>query len=91
MSLSETDHVARVEQEGFTIVENAIEPPLLDVLAADLERLEAELGARTRAPRRTCSKACASSWVSGSLLGHIDKCSPVDLLDVSPPRRVIGE
>ena len=25
------------------------------------------------------------------LLGHIDKCSPVDILDGSPPRRVIGE
>lgn len=39
-------HVARVEEEGFTIVENAIEPSLLDALAADLARLEAELGAR---------------------------------------------
>jgi ectoine hydroxylase-related dioxygenase (phytanoyl-CoA dioxygenase family) len=25
------------------------------------------------------------------LLGHIDKCSPVDLLDGTPPRRVLGE
>jgi ectoine hydroxylase-related dioxygenase (phytanoyl-CoA dioxygenase family) len=25
------------------------------------------------------------------LLGHIDKCSPVDLLDETPPRRVVGE
>jgi ectoine hydroxylase-related dioxygenase (phytanoyl-CoA dioxygenase family) len=25
------------------------------------------------------------------LLGHIDKCSPVDLLDEAPPRRVVGE
>jgi ectoine hydroxylase-related dioxygenase (phytanoyl-CoA dioxygenase family) len=25
------------------------------------------------------------------LLGHIDKCSPVDLLDGVPPRRVLGE
>jgi ectoine hydroxylase-related dioxygenase (phytanoyl-CoA dioxygenase family) len=25
------------------------------------------------------------------LLGHIDKCSPVDLLDGSPPRKVVGE
>jgi ectoine hydroxylase-related dioxygenase (phytanoyl-CoA dioxygenase family) len=25
------------------------------------------------------------------LLGHVDKCSPVDLLDESPPRRVVGE
>jgi ectoine hydroxylase-related dioxygenase (phytanoyl-CoA dioxygenase family) len=25
------------------------------------------------------------------LLGHIDKCSPVDLLDETPPRRIVGE
>ena len=25
------------------------------------------------------------------LLGHIDKCSPTDLLDDSGPRRVVGE
>ncbi len=25
------------------------------------------------------------------LLGHIDKCSPVDLLDGTGPRRVVGE
>jgi len=25
------------------------------------------------------------------LLGHIDKCSPTDLLDGTPPRRVVGE
>jgi ectoine hydroxylase-related dioxygenase (phytanoyl-CoA dioxygenase family) len=25
------------------------------------------------------------------LLGHIDKCAPLDLLDGSPPRRVVGE
>ena len=25
------------------------------------------------------------------LLGHVDKCSPVDLLDGTGPRRVVGE
>ena len=25
------------------------------------------------------------------LLGHVDKCSPVDLLDETGPRRVVGE
>ena len=25
------------------------------------------------------------------LLGHIDKCSPVDLLDETGPRRIVGE
>ena len=39
-------HVARVREEGFTIVEDAIEPALLDALATDLARLEAELDAR---------------------------------------------
>ncbi|MEO7091714.1 MAG: phytanoyl-CoA dioxygenase family protein [Polyangiales bacterium] len=39
-------HVARVQQDGYTIVEDAIEPALLDGLASDLARLEAELDAR---------------------------------------------
>jgi ectoine hydroxylase-related dioxygenase (phytanoyl-CoA dioxygenase family) len=26
-----------------------------------------------------------------NLIGHIDKCSPADLLDGSGPRRVVGE
>ncbi len=38
-------HVARVRERGFTIVENAIEPELLDALVADLARIEVELGA----------------------------------------------
>lgn len=36
-------HVTEIESEGFTIVEDAIEPELLDALAADLTRLESEL------------------------------------------------
>jgi ectoine hydroxylase-related dioxygenase (phytanoyl-CoA dioxygenase family) len=39
-------HVARVQRDGFTIVENAIEPALVDALNATLERLERELDAR---------------------------------------------
>jgi ectoine hydroxylase-related dioxygenase (phytanoyl-CoA dioxygenase family) len=39
-------HVARIETEGFTIIEDAIDRSLLDALAADLARLEAELDAR---------------------------------------------
>ncbi len=39
-------HVARVQRDGFTIVENAIEPALVDALNAALERLERELDAR---------------------------------------------
>jgi ectoine hydroxylase-related dioxygenase (phytanoyl-CoA dioxygenase family) len=44
--LSTTDiqgHVERIAREGYTIVERAIEPELIDGLAADLERLELEL------------------------------------------------
>jgi ectoine hydroxylase-related dioxygenase (phytanoyl-CoA dioxygenase family) len=34
------EHASRIERDGFTIVENAIEPALLDGLAADLDELE---------------------------------------------------
>ena len=40
------DHIARVQQTGFTIVENAIEPALIDALNAGLDRLERELDAK---------------------------------------------
>jgi ectoine hydroxylase-related dioxygenase (phytanoyl-CoA dioxygenase family) len=40
------EHVARVARDGFTIVENAIEPELVDALAAALGRLERELDAK---------------------------------------------
>ncbi len=33
-------HVERIERDGYTILEDAIEPQLLDVLTDDLERLE---------------------------------------------------
>ncbi len=33
-------HVERIERDGYTILEDAIEPELLDALADDLERLE---------------------------------------------------
>ena len=35
-------HVARVRRDGYTIVEDAIEPPLIDALNTSLERLERE-------------------------------------------------
>jgi ectoine hydroxylase-related dioxygenase (phytanoyl-CoA dioxygenase family) len=44
--VSTPEHIARVAAEGFTIVEDAIEPALLDALASELARLEAELDAR---------------------------------------------
>jgi ectoine hydroxylase-related dioxygenase (phytanoyl-CoA dioxygenase family) len=37
-------HLERIERDGFTIVEDAIEPALVDDLADDLLRLEHELG-----------------------------------------------
>ena len=40
------DHVARVQRDGFTIVENAIEPALTDALGEALSQLERDLGAR---------------------------------------------
>jgi ectoine hydroxylase-related dioxygenase (phytanoyl-CoA dioxygenase family) len=38
------EHAARIAEVGYTIVEDAIEPDLVDDLAADLRRLEDELG-----------------------------------------------
>jgi ectoine hydroxylase-related dioxygenase (phytanoyl-CoA dioxygenase family) len=35
------EHVARIARDGYTILEHAIEPDVVDALAADLERLEA--------------------------------------------------
>ncbi|HEY3140631.1 MAG TPA: phytanoyl-CoA dioxygenase family protein [Acidimicrobiales bacterium] len=38
------EHVARIDEHGYTIVEDAIEPALLDELDAALDRLEQGLG-----------------------------------------------
>ncbi len=40
------EHAARIERDGFTVLPDVIEPDLLEGLAADLERLERELGTR---------------------------------------------
>jgi len=40
------EHLERVATDGFTIVENAIEPSLIDALNAALDRLERELDAK---------------------------------------------
>ncbi|MBW2396708.1 MAG: phytanoyl-CoA dioxygenase family protein [Deltaproteobacteria bacterium] len=37
-------HLERIKTDGYTVVENAIEPALIDELLADLERIEKELG-----------------------------------------------
>ncbi len=39
-------HVARIRRDGFTIVENAIAPDLVEALTGALVRLERELGAK---------------------------------------------
>jgi ectoine hydroxylase-related dioxygenase (phytanoyl-CoA dioxygenase family) len=39
-------HLQRIAKDGYTIVEDAIDPELVDALAADLARLEKELGIR---------------------------------------------
>jgi ectoine hydroxylase-related dioxygenase (phytanoyl-CoA dioxygenase family) len=37
-------HLGRIQKDGYTIVEEAIEPDLIDSLTSDLARLERELG-----------------------------------------------
>ena len=39
-------HAARIARDGYTIVEDAIEPALIDELAADLQRIERERDVR---------------------------------------------
>lgn len=43
---SRQSHIERIARVGYTIVENAIEPSLIDALNAELERLERELDAK---------------------------------------------
>jgi ectoine hydroxylase-related dioxygenase (phytanoyl-CoA dioxygenase family) len=40
------DHVKRVQEDGWSIIENAFEPALADEIKADLDRLERDLGVR---------------------------------------------
>jgi ectoine hydroxylase-related dioxygenase (phytanoyl-CoA dioxygenase family) len=49
MSVTTAEHVERIGRDGFTIVEDAIEPALVDALTADLDRLERELSIRPAA------------------------------------------
>ena len=39
-AVTTADHVAAIARDGYTIIRNAIEPAVLDELAADLEQLE---------------------------------------------------
>lgn len=45
-SLTNDQHLARIAAEGYSIIENAIEPPLADAIAAALTRVERETGAK---------------------------------------------
>lgn len=44
MTVDVMDHVRRIDEIGYTIVEDAIEPDLIEALSQDLLRLESELG-----------------------------------------------
>lgn len=46
MSRSVEEHVSEVRSRGWTVIEDAIEPALVDALADDLGRLETELDVR---------------------------------------------
>ena len=46
MAIDLTPHHEQLATDGYTIVENAIEPDLIDALLADVHRLEAELDMR---------------------------------------------
>ena len=39
-------HIERIGKDGYTIIENAIEPDLVDALNDDLLRLEKKLGTK---------------------------------------------
>jgi len=43
VDISTASHVARIDEQGYTIVEGAIDGDLLDELAAELDRLESDL------------------------------------------------
>ena len=44
MAKSVQDHLVQIAERGWTVIEEAIEPTLIDGLATDLARLERELG-----------------------------------------------
>ncbi|MEY2452686.1 MAG: hypothetical protein QOD92_2260 [Acidimicrobiaceae bacterium] len=68
MSIDVREHVAEVADQGYTIVENAIDLEHIDALAADLDRLESELGVSPA----TNSFEGSSTWRIYNLLVHGD-------------------
>ncbi len=68
MSSTVQHHVSEVAELGYTIVEGAIDLDHIDALAADLERLEVELGIQPA----TNSFEGATTWRIYNLLVHGD-------------------
>ena len=68
MSIDIRGHVAKVAEQGYTIVEDAIDLDHVDALTADLERLEAELDITAA----TNSFEGSSTWRVYNLLVHGD-------------------
>ena len=68
VSIDVRGHVTKVAEQGYTIVEDAIDLDHVDALAADLERLEAELDIKPA----TNSFEGSSTWRIYNLLVHGD-------------------
>jgi len=62
------EHVAKVAEDGYTIIEDAIDLDHIDALAADLDRLEADLGTVPA----TNSFEGSATWRIYNLLVHGD-------------------
>ena len=68
MTRTVQEHVAKVAEDGYTIIEDAIDLDHIDALAADLDRLEADLGT---VPARNSFEGSAT-WRIYNLLVHGD-------------------
>ena len=82
-------HLDRIEEDGYTIVPDAIEPDLLDELGADLARLETELSIT---PASNTFEGTSTTRLY-NLLAHGEPWSrvPVHLAVVPIVRAVLGE
>ena len=68
MTRTVQEHVAKVAEDGYTIIEDAIDLDHIDALAADLDRLEADLGTVPA----TNSFEGSATWRIYNLLVHGD-------------------
>jgi ectoine hydroxylase-related dioxygenase (phytanoyl-CoA dioxygenase family) len=82
------DHLARIEADGYTILEDAVDPALVDELVADLARLERQLGT---APGDNAFEGTSTTRVY-NLLAHGGpwRAVPVHPLVLSLAERVLG-